>query len=215
MTVWPPQLMLSVSPAAAPVPARPTTTGVPFEASAALMPPPPFSGIDGDRRRRRRHRVDGHRLAGGVGTDIAHGVDDPRLVGEAGAVRRGIGIAPGAGRAGGDIGPAGAAVAADLHRLAGAERAVRARHRQRRVVGDIVARRGAAVGGNGRDRNRRRRRRRVDRHRGRRRVRCWHCPLCRSAWPSRRTCPGPAPRSSPAGTVTVALLPEMSAARSV
>ena len=45
MTVWPPQLMLSLSPAAAPVPVRPTTTGVPFEASAALMPPPPFSGI--------------------------------------------------------------------------------------------------------------------------------------------------------------------------
>ena len=170
MTVWPPQLMVSVSPAAAPVPARPTTTGVPFEASPALMPPPPFSGIDGDRRRRRRRRVDGHRLTVGVGIDIAHGVDDPHLVGEARAVRRGIGIAPGAGRAGGDIGPVGAAVAADLHRLAGAERAVRARHRQRRVVGDIVARRRAAVGGNRRDRNRRRRRRRVDRHRGRRRV---------------------------------------------
>ena len=46
MTVWPPQLTVSVSPAAAPVPVRPTTTGVPFEASAALMPPPPFSGIE-------------------------------------------------------------------------------------------------------------------------------------------------------------------------
>ena len=46
MTVWPPQLMVSVSPAAAPVPARPTTTGVPSEASPALMPPPPFSGIE-------------------------------------------------------------------------------------------------------------------------------------------------------------------------
>ena len=46
MTVWPPQLMVSVSPATAPVPARPTTTGVPSEASAALMPPPPFSGIE-------------------------------------------------------------------------------------------------------------------------------------------------------------------------
>ena len=79
MTVWPPQLMLSVSPAAAPVPVRPTTTGVPFEASAALMPPPLLRDR-GDRRRRRRHRVDGHRLAVGVGTDIAHGVDDPRLV---------------------------------------------------------------------------------------------------------------------------------------
>ena len=33
-------------PATAPVPARPTTTGVPFEASPALMPPPPFSTID-------------------------------------------------------------------------------------------------------------------------------------------------------------------------
>ena len=46
MTVWPPQLTVSVSPAAAPVPARPTTTGVPFEASTALMPPPLFSAID-------------------------------------------------------------------------------------------------------------------------------------------------------------------------
>ena len=46
MTVWPPQLTVSVSPAAAPVPVRPTTTGVPFEASPALMPPPPFSGIE-------------------------------------------------------------------------------------------------------------------------------------------------------------------------
>ena len=46
MTVWLPQLMVSVSPAAAPVPVRPTTTGVPFEASPALMPPPPFSGIE-------------------------------------------------------------------------------------------------------------------------------------------------------------------------
>ena len=46
MTVWLPQLIVSVSPAAAPVPARPTTTGVPFEASAALMPPPLFSAID-------------------------------------------------------------------------------------------------------------------------------------------------------------------------
>ncbi len=45
MTVWPPQLTVSVLPAAAPVPVRPTTTGVPSEASAALMPPPPFSGI--------------------------------------------------------------------------------------------------------------------------------------------------------------------------
>ena len=46
MTVWLPQLMVSVSPAAAPVPVRPTTTGVPSEASAASMPPPPFSGIE-------------------------------------------------------------------------------------------------------------------------------------------------------------------------
>ena len=46
MTVWPPQLTVSVSPAAAPVPARPTTTGVPFEASPALMPPPLFSAIE-------------------------------------------------------------------------------------------------------------------------------------------------------------------------
>ena len=45
MTVWLPQLMVSLSPATAPVPVRPTTTGVPSEASAALMPPPPFSGI--------------------------------------------------------------------------------------------------------------------------------------------------------------------------
>ena len=37
--------MVSLSPAAAPVPVRPTTTGVPSEASLALMPPPPFSGI--------------------------------------------------------------------------------------------------------------------------------------------------------------------------
>ena len=169
MTVWPPQLTVSVSPAAAPVPARPTTTGVPFEASPALMPPPPFSGIEV--------------IDGAVGAAVSMvtawlavlaptlpaRVDDPRLVGEARGVRRGIGIAPGARRAGG-IGPAGAAVAADLHLLAGAERAVRARHRQRRVAGDIVARRRAAVGGNRGDRNRRRRRRRVDRHRGGRRV---------------------------------------------
>ena len=38
--------MVSVSPATAPVPASPTTTGVPSEASPALMPPPPFSGIE-------------------------------------------------------------------------------------------------------------------------------------------------------------------------
>ena len=38
--------MVSVSPATAPVPVRPTTTGVPSEASLALMPPPPFSGIE-------------------------------------------------------------------------------------------------------------------------------------------------------------------------
>ena len=35
-----------MSPAAAPVPVRPTTTGVPSEASPALMPPPPFSAIE-------------------------------------------------------------------------------------------------------------------------------------------------------------------------
>ena len=35
-----------MSPATAPVPDRPTTTGVPFEASPALMPPPPFSVIE-------------------------------------------------------------------------------------------------------------------------------------------------------------------------
>ena len=46
MTAWLPQLTVSVSPAAAPVPARPTTTGVPFAASPALMPPPPFSAIE-------------------------------------------------------------------------------------------------------------------------------------------------------------------------
>ena len=46
MTVWPPQLMVSVSFEIAPVPDRLTTTGVPSEASAALMPPPPFSGIE-------------------------------------------------------------------------------------------------------------------------------------------------------------------------
>ena len=46
MTVWPPQVTVSVSPATAPVPARPTTTGVPFEASPALMPPPLFSAIE-------------------------------------------------------------------------------------------------------------------------------------------------------------------------
>ena len=46
MTVWPPQLTVSVSPAAAPVPVSPTTTGVPFEASPALMPPPLFSVIE-------------------------------------------------------------------------------------------------------------------------------------------------------------------------
>ena len=46
MTVWLPQLTVSVSPAAAPVPDRPTTTGVPSEASPALMPPPPFSAIE-------------------------------------------------------------------------------------------------------------------------------------------------------------------------
>ena len=46
MTVWPPQLTVSVSPAAAPVPASPTTTGVPSEASPALMPPPLFSAIE-------------------------------------------------------------------------------------------------------------------------------------------------------------------------
>ena len=39
-------------------------------------------------RRRRRRRVDGHGLAVG-GADIARGVDDPRLVGEARAVRVG------------------------------------------------------------------------------------------------------------------------------
>ena len=38
--------MVSVSPATAPVPVRPTTTGVPSEASLALMPPPPFSVIE-------------------------------------------------------------------------------------------------------------------------------------------------------------------------
>ena len=215
MTVWLPQLMVSVSPAAAPVPVRPTTTGVPFEASAALMPPPPFSGIDGDRRRRRRRRVDGHRLAVGVGTDIAHGVDDPRLVGEARAVRRGIGIAPGGRRAGGDIEPAGAAVAADLHRLAGAERAVRARHRQRRVVGDKVARRGAAVGGNRRDRNRRRRRRRVDRYREVAVEFAPTLPAMSVSLAVTLNVPWPCAAIVPAGTVTVALLPEMSAARSV
>ena len=46
MTVWPPQLTVSVSPATAPVPVRPTTTGVPSEASPALMPPPLFSVIE-------------------------------------------------------------------------------------------------------------------------------------------------------------------------
>ena len=46
MTVWLPQLTVSVSPAAAPVPVRPTTTGVPSEASPALMPPPLFSAIE-------------------------------------------------------------------------------------------------------------------------------------------------------------------------
>ena len=46
MKVWLPQLTVSVSPAAAPVPVRPTTTGVPFAASPALMPPPPFSTIE-------------------------------------------------------------------------------------------------------------------------------------------------------------------------
>ena len=46
LTVWPPQLMVSVSPATAPLPVRSTTTGVPSEASMALMPPPLFSGID-------------------------------------------------------------------------------------------------------------------------------------------------------------------------
>ena len=35
-----------MSPAAAPVPDRLTTTGVPFEASPALMPPPLFSVIE-------------------------------------------------------------------------------------------------------------------------------------------------------------------------
>ena len=45
-TVWLPQLIVTVSPATAPVPASPTTTGVPLEASPALMPPPPFSGIE-------------------------------------------------------------------------------------------------------------------------------------------------------------------------
>ena len=39
-------MTVSVSPATAPVPVRPTTTGVPSEASAALMPPPLFSAID-------------------------------------------------------------------------------------------------------------------------------------------------------------------------
>ena len=44
-------------------------------------------GDRGDRQRLgRRHRVDGDGLAGG-GADIAGGVDDPRLVGEARAVR--------------------------------------------------------------------------------------------------------------------------------
>ena len=45
MTVCPPQVTVSVSPANAPVPVRPTTTGVPSAASPALMPPPPFSAI--------------------------------------------------------------------------------------------------------------------------------------------------------------------------
>ena len=46
---------VSVSPATAPVSVRPTTTGVPSEASLALIPPLPFSGR-GDRRRRRPQR---------------------------------------------------------------------------------------------------------------------------------------------------------------
>ena len=46
MTIWLPQLTVSVSPAAAPVPDRLTTTGVPFAASMALTPPPLFSAIE-------------------------------------------------------------------------------------------------------------------------------------------------------------------------
>ena len=46
MTAWPPQFTVSVSPDVAPVPDRLTTTGVPSEASLALMPPPPLSVIE-------------------------------------------------------------------------------------------------------------------------------------------------------------------------
>ena len=46
MTVWPPQTTVARVTRHRPGARRPTTTGVPFEASAALIPPPLFSAID-------------------------------------------------------------------------------------------------------------------------------------------------------------------------
>ena len=110
MTVWPPQLMVSVSPATAPVPVRPTTTGVPSEASLALMPPPPFSGIE---------VIDG--AAGATVSTVS-------------AWRRRRGVA---GRVGGHRRHRQRAVARRRHRggpgAAGVDRHRRAVHRQRRA----------------------------------------------------------------------------------
>ena len=121
------------------------------------------AGVGGNRRDRQRlgrpRGVDGDGLAGG-GADVAGGVDDPRLVGEARAVGGRVEVAPGRGGVLRDVVPRGAAVIADLDLLAGAERAVGAGHRQRGVAGGEVRR--AGVGGNRRDRQRLGRPRGVD-----------------------------------------------------
>src|SRR5205085_2724924 len=107
-----------------------------------------------DRQRLRRHR-DGERdrLARG-GTENAGSIDDPRLMGEAGAVRVG-GVVKAPGGCGGlcHLGPGGAAVFPYTTLFRSGECAVAAGHDQRGVVGDEVAN-GTAVGGNRRDRQR-------------------------------------------------------------
>ena len=106
------------------------------------------TGVVGNRRDRQRlgrpRGVDGDGLAGG-GADVAGGVDDPRLVGEARAVGGRVEVAPGRRGVLHDVVPRAAAVIADLDLLAGAERAVGAGHRQRGVAGDEVRRRGTGV----------------------------------------------------------------------
>src|SRR5262249_35617800 len=88
-------------------------------------------------------------------------IDHPRLVGEARAVGGGVVIVPARGGVLGDVDPGRAPVVAHLHLLAGAERAVAARYRQRGVAGGEVAGRAGVVGNRG-DVHRRRRCRRVD-----------------------------------------------------